>query len=234
MELILTTGMQKKQLNRSENGPWARALIQILFLKWSTLVLAPFVLSGCISLLQPVGDWARPSDLGLDEQSLTGVKVGVRTGLLTKTGEVKERPLKVRSTLVLALQSLGAEVIGANQGPGPDLTLWYLEQGVGDSHSSMTSEIGFLLTGGILPWISSREVAGELRVTDQRGVLLGQQATKLVDVQAFGWLALIHVFNRSETSRQRRRAIAASFRRSVQNLVYSQSVRVRLAKGGPR
>lgn len=207
---------------------------RILFTKWNSkpllLSLVALTASGCVSLAQPVGDWARPSDLGLDEKSLSGVKVSVRTGRLDKKGEAIERPLKIRNSLENALTAVGALVINAGSEIEPDLTLWYLERGVGESQSSYASEIAFLMTGGIVPWVSSRELGAELRVTDHRGIRLGEQSAKIVDVQAVGWLALIHVFNFSESGRSRRRQISRSFLRSAQNLVYSQSFRARLSK----
>jgi hypothetical protein len=175
----------------------------------------------------PVGDWGRPADLHLTEDSLKGVTLSVRCGRVYEDGKLHERTYPLCQALERQMEAIGAMIAGRDD--RADFTLWYVEKGATQADSSGLSTLAFSLSGGIIPGISSRPSAAELRVSDSRGVLLETAPLKIENIQIFGWGALIAYYQKTEN--QQKREVGAKFFQFARNRVASQALRLKFAGG---
>lgn len=159
--------------------------------------------------------------MALTSESLAGVNVDVRCGVLARDGALIERAYPLCDHLREALARAGAEEPTENG--VAQLSLWYVDLGIRRSESSALSNWASWLTGFIVPAVSATESAAELRVLDPRGVLLDRQVLSVVRVHFFGWGALPLRFR--DTSREDEARMARKFYDFAVNRVFSQSLR---------
>ncbi len=203
-----------------------------LFLPKMLVVAIVPLLSACASTTQPIGDWARPSDLELDSSSLEDTRVTVKCGRLKGEKIEEELGSEICSALKTALANIGAQDVSGDvaNDKRADLTVWYLDTGTTTTKSNWVSDVAFYFTGGLVPIISTSTAEAELRVTDSRGAVLDRSQMRVDEVRSFGWLSLASQMTRGKRL-VRKKDIERRFFRFVQNRVYSQAVRLRLAKG---
>lgn len=185
-----------------------------------------FLSLGCATVIQPIGEWAYPSELGLDATSLVLTKIAVKCGVIEGAKIREVQVSELCSALNAALASLGADEI--QSGEMPDFTVWYLDKAASSGGSSWASTLAFSLTGGIVPMVSSVTAEAELRVVDSRGVELERTPMLATEVRSFGWLSLAALLKR-EKQLSRKRDLERRFFQFVQNRVYSQAIRLQLA-----
>ena len=191
-----------------------------------------FVQAGCVTAVQPIGAWSRPLDLELKADSLKGTRVSVRCGRIEKDAQIRERNASICRYLGETLKEIGAELVPVNSdGRAVELTVWYLDQPEFESQSSGVAGWAFFASGGLTPEISTASSHAELRITDSRGVVLSKAPLELVEIKAFGWLALTSFLTQKRTPKTRQAELERNFLRFVQNQVYSQSLRRRIARG---
>lgn len=179
--------------------------------------------SGCTTLVQPVGEWGRPADLALDSASLASVNVAVRCGYRNSRDQVRERGSRICLSLEKSLEELGAVIVDGEDGLTPDLTLWYLDLDTPPSSASWASSLGFFLTGGVLPIVTTERSEAELEIVDSKGIVLERQRVRAEVVNAFGWLALARYATQKQPAQARQRELEIRFLRHVQNSVYSRA-----------
>ncbi len=214
---------------------WLARIRAIVLLGCAAFTL--FSVGGCATYLQPIGEWARPSDLRLSENSLKGIRVAVRCGDIEDNGSIREVNKRVCRMLAKSLQEIGAEIVDANLDFSQetvgraDLNLWYLNTGKSEGSFSIPAYYAFLFTSFIVPSISSYRTEAEIRVTDQKGALLDQTNLAIEHTQAFGWWALTTGLTQEKSAGRRQRDIEAQFLRFVQNRVYSRSLPLLAQRG---
>jgi len=180
--------------------------------------------AGCATQFVAMGDWADPSDLHLNDQSLAGVKLSVRCNHMDKQGIMQAQNYPLCQGLERHLASLGAQIIPNTQS-GADLTVWYIEEGVVDKHISAGSVIGLIATAYIIPMVSTATSRAELRITDNKGSVVEQESVSASKVRVFGWSAWLALGKKS-----RQRDLGEKFYTYVKNRVVSRAVDLKLAK----
>ena len=198
--------------------------LRLKFFKMLGLSAMLAFLQGCATQFVAVGDWGQPSDLHLNEESLAGVKIGVRCMKMQKNGEIASQNYPLCKGLERHLAALGAKIVGKDE-PGADLTLWYVEQGVVDKLISGGSVVGLIFTAGIVPMVSTATSRAELRVSDAKGVILERETLEASKVRVFGWSAWIGLGHRS-----RERDFGKKFYNYAKNRLVSQAINLKLAQ----
>jgi hypothetical protein len=189
-----------------------------------TLISAFLLTCGCVSYVRPVGEWARPADLALHENSLAGVRVAVRCAAITSEGTLREQSRKVCSALETAMEALGAEV--PDEGAETELTLWYIDHRSGAESCPPLLSMAHFMTGYWIPCKSHEWSEAELRVTDARGSLLERAPLRIEQVSLQSWLFLPSSLGQGGRDQFRRRELQSRFLRFAQNRIYSQSMRL--------
>jgi len=197
---------------------------KLKYFKVAFFSVALILLQGCATQFVAMGDWADPSDLHLNGDSLAGVKLSVRCAHMDKDGVMANQTYPICAGLERHLASLGAEIVPSNQ-PGANLTVWYIEEGVVDKQVSGGSVAGVIFTAGIIPMVSSATSRGKIRITDDKGSVLEQENVAASKVRVFGWSAWIALGKKA-----RQRELGEKFYRFVKNRVVSQAVNLKLAK----
>jgi hypothetical protein len=204
--------------------------LRLKYFKMALGVVTLIFLPACTSQIVAVGSWAEPSNLNLNDTSLSGVKISVRCAQLRNPGGITEHSYPVCAGLERHLAALGAKIITKGQS-GADLTLWYIEQGVIDKHTSGGSVIGYVFTSGLIPVVSTATSRAELRVSDSRGIILDDKTLDTAEIRVSGWAALLGVRQRA-----RGRDLGKKFYQYAENRVVSQAIGLKLAqnaKGEP-
>jgi hypothetical protein len=196
---------------------------QLKFFKTALICAGLILLQGCATQFMAMGEWAEPSDLHLNEHSLSGVKVSVRCSHMDKAGTITPQSYPICPGLARHLIGLGAEAL-ANDQPGANLTVWYIEEGVVDKQISAGSVAGLIFTAGIVPMVSSATSRVELRITDSRGVVLERHQLTASKVRVFGWSAWFALGKKA-----RQKELGQKFYQFVKNRVVSQAVDQKLA-----
>lgn len=197
--------------------------------------------AGCASVVVPVGEWSRPVDLVLNNESLKGVRVAVRCGRPGPRGELVEGGIGICGSLALALEQAGAEIVPAlglerpsedgapPRASAPDYELTFTELGSVESSVSVYSQAAFTFSNGLLSWVSSSASEAEMSLRDNKGSLLERSPMRIEEVQVFGLSALVARVRNPGVSERRSFAAAEAFYDFARNRIRSRVVGRELA-----
>lgn len=189
------------------------------------ICLGALLCSACATRIVPVGEWGRPADLFLHNESLKGVKIAVNCARMDRNGKLIMQSYRLCAGLTARLDTMGA-LTDLSEEPA-DLTFWFVDLGFQPADSSGLSQLGFYFSGGIVPMITTRTVRAEIRITDARGVLLDRAPLSLLEINTVGWGALLGFYQESE--QQQQYDVSNKVYRFSVNRIASQVVRFHLA-----
>ena len=165
------------------------------------------VLASCVTRLETVGDWSRPSELSLSRNYLKGIKIQVQCGMIDKRDRLLARRYPICRDLQDLLNDSGAIIVGSTDPSFPnsdaDLHFFYLDTGKVESSQSGLALAGFIFTGGLVPLVFTGASEAEFRIVDKRGITIDRAPMKIAQIRAFGWGALGGLFGPSLSAQKK-------------------------------